>query len=113
MTNCSHLSSVGISQGLAALNKLSMGLRVLENTKSTAYHSFRGPQKSWAQLKRDSSEFVSASKRKSWDSVSVSMSILGGEIVPRLQLTAMVGNENRKRIHEDIVEDHANSSTGR
>ena len=99
MRNCLHLNAVDLSKGLAVLDKHSTSLCTLENAKSVAYNSFQGPQKSWAQLQIGSSQLVPATTRKSWDSVSVSVGIVGGEIAPRLQLTALVGNENRKTIH--------------
>ena len=51
------------------------------------------------QLQIGSLQLVPATMRKSWDSVSMSVGIVGGEIASRLQLTALVGNENQKTIH--------------
>ena len=95
MRNCSHLSS---NKVFPALSELSISPRVLESTKLTAYYSFNGPQNSWAQLQMDSSELVPTSAKKLSGSVSMSVGIVGGEIAPRLLLTATV-REDRRSIH--------------
>ena len=89
MRNCSHLNSVDLSEGLVALDEHSTSLCTLENEKSAAYCSFQGPQKSWAQLQISHSQFVPTTTRKSWDSVSLFVGIVGREIATQLQLTVM------------------------
>lgn len=37
---------------------------------------------------------------ESWDSVGMSMGVIGGEIAPRLQMTVIIGSENHRMIHD-------------
>lgn len=100
MRNCLCLLSNTAIKGLATLKKFLSSLCFLENTKSTAYSAFKGPQKSCAQLQIGSSELVTTTTQKSWNLVSVGLDILNGEIATQIQLTTMVGNENCKLIHK-------------
>ena len=102
MTKYLHLSSGEVYGGLEALNQQPTPLR-LQTEKSPHYYSFRGPRKTGAQLQINSSKFVPLSIRNQWDSVTLSMNIVGGEIAPRLQLTAFVRDAKSKLIHEGIL----------